>query len=103
MPGDSVILKVGIFDHNARKYFRALRWFKNSSEIITNERFLISGDGKSLVINGITEAEAGLYEAKFTYLVLPSFSQKCTTEVFEVLEPYAIVSPVTFHLLIKGM
>ena len=48
------------------------------------------------------EEDVGVYDAKFTGLVLPGYNRKCESALLDLLRSYPFGSPVSFQLSLKG-
>ena len=102
-PGESVTLEVDVADTFSSMNFRSLRWFANATRLTSAGRFSISDDGKALTIKETVEEDVGVYDAKFTGLVLPGYNRKCESALLDLLRPYPFGSPVSFQLSLKGI
>ncbi len=59
---------------------------------------VISENQMDLMIFGTTEDNEGVYEAKFTGLLVQPYSQTCEAAVLDLLIHYPVLKAAVFHL-----
>ena len=97
-PTEPVTLKVNITSTDIHYNFRALTWFHNGMEVIPSERIVITEFNKTLTIFNTTDDDSGVYEVKFTGLLVHPYSKKCEQDVLALLRHYPIAIPAHFYL-----
>ena len=97
-PPQPITLNVKVSSHDIQYDFRALTWFHNGVEFIPNERRVISKSNTSLSIFNTTEEDSGVYEVKFTGLLVHPYSRKCEQDILALLRHYPVAAAALFHL-----
>ena len=97
-PTESVTLKVDVTSTDIRYNFRALTWFHNGMEVIRSERIIITDFNKTLTIFNSTEDDSGVYEVKFTGLLIRPYNKNCEQDILALLRHYPIGIPAHFHV-----
>ena len=99
-PTESITLNVSIASTSTdiSYNFRALTWFHNGMEVIPNERIVIMGFNKTLMISNATDDDRGVYEVKFTGLFIHPYSKSCERDILVLLRHYPIAIPVHFYV-----
>ncbi len=78
--------------------FRTLAWFRNGIQLYSGGTIAISEDTTELTIQDISKADIGVYEAKFTGLLVQPYSRNCEADVIDVLAHYPVLKAAVFHL-----
>ena len=66
--------------------------------MIPSERIVITEFNKTLTIFNTTDDDSGVYEVKFTGLLVHPYSKKCEQDVLALLRHYPIAIPAHFYL-----
>ncbi len=78
--------------------FRTLTWFHNGNQLHHGERVAISEDHTELAIYDTSETDSGVYEARFTGLIIQPYSRSCEAGVLDLLAHYPVLKAAVFHL-----
>ncbi len=96
---ENITLNVAVNPISKVSYnFRTLTWFHNGNQLHHGERVAISEDNTELTIYDIPETDSGVYEAKFTGLVIQPYSRSCEAGVLDLLAHYPVLRAAVFHL-----
>ena len=97
-PPQPITLNVKVSPHDIQYNFRALTWFHNGVEVIPNERRVLSKSNTTLSILNTTEEDSGVYEIKFTGLLVHPYTRKCEQDILALLRHYPVATAALFHL-----
>ena len=110
-PPLKITLQVGITDvyvqyysayrsHNIsiRYFFRALTWYHNGNKLTPGGRINLNSDNTTLTVISSTEADSGVYEARFDGLLIHPYSRFCEEAVLNLLRHYPVLKPAVFHV-----
>ncbi len=96
---EHVTLKLGINPtFKVFYHFRALRWFHNGIPLTSGARVATNEDRTELSISNLSNTDIGVYEARFTGLLLQPYSKRCEDDVLDLLGHYPVLKPAVFHL-----
>ncbi len=98
-PQENITLNVAI--NPASKVFynlRGLTWFHNGNQLSSGGGLVISENQMDLTIFGTTKDNEGVYEAKFTGLLVQPYNQTCEAVVLDLLARYPVLKAAVFHL-----
>ncbi len=98
-PNENITLNVAINPESKVFYnLRGLTWFHNGNRLSSGGRLVISENQMDLTIFGTTKDNEGVYEAKFTGLLVQPYSQMCEAVVLDLLARYPVLKAAVFHL-----
>ena len=98
IPPHPVTLSVEVNPKRTAYNFRALTWFHNGVQITSDDRIVISESTETLSILNTTDADSGVYEVKFTGLLVRPYARKCEQDVLALLRHYPVAEAAVFHL-----
>ncbi len=78
--------------------FRTLTWFRNGNQLHSGRRVSIREDHTELAIYDTSETDSGVYEARFTGLVIQPYSRSCEAGILDLLAHYPVLKAAVFHL-----
>lgn len=103
LPPHDITLQVNITFRAIRRYFGSLTWYQNGEPLQHDARKILSGGNTSLTITNTSEHDTGIYEVRFTdLLVSPPMIKDCENEMLSLLRHYPLFSPVTFYIHTEG-
>jgi len=70
--------------------------------VIPAGRLSLSNDHMTLTITNSTESDAGMYEARFTWLLVYQYSKVCNDAALEAVEHYPAFLPAQFCVYSNG-
>ena len=83
-------------------YLRELNWYHNGNKIANFNKYSITNDNKTLVINNITDKDFGEYSVRFDGLRLYHYNKDCEQRILQVLRNYPLLRPLVFSLTSDG-
>ena len=95
-------LTVNIISTIILNYLRELNWYHNGNKISNSNKYSITNDNKTLVINNITNEDFGEYSVRFDGLRLYHYNKDCEERILQVLRSYPILRPLVFSLTFDG-
>ena len=94
---ERMVMRINISDYNSlAQYISSLAWYHNGTELISDDRIIITNSGTSLTILSMAESDAGKYEVRINST--GSSSAFCDRNILPMLENLALYAPVTFLL-----
>ncbi len=98
-PQENITLNVAINPESKVFYnLRGLTWFHNGNQLSSGGGLVISENQTELNIYRTTKDNEGIYEARFTGLLVQPYSQMCEAVLLDLLVHYPVLSAAVFHL-----